>query len=383
MEIALQSLRHLPKKIKKDLFSENEHTKQNAIGYWYEAVIYERLLELAKQDADCVVVGKWNDVPWQKRKKPKLGQDGLFYDESGTIVARGNGQDLGEFDLLMTNSLNEMAFAEVTNSKNNLKRFDVEIDYKRRLIGALFSQPVQFVLISCLDLRNRPVVKRIASTPESYFTLTGGLDGIHSSLKLEDVLCRPPNQNNRFSPILLANLKTVNLNYLKLHNLCREKLINAAMSSKLPEFKGSSLLIKRIIVGYLNESSIKSLLDGKNMVIQGEKQSYESFHAFSRVVLALSMPDLRPALYLRLRAKPVYLKMGPFTTSTFEFERNICRRRTAFFDWLENVYFEIAPNLLNQIMNVCLNEGVAGSRRKAGESPDIVHGSTPGNVVYF
>lgn len=87
----------------------------------------------------------------------------------------------------------------------------------------------------------------------------------------------------------------------------REKLINAAMSSKLPEFKGSSLLIKRIIVGYLNESSIKSLLDGKNMVIQGEKQSYESFHAFSRVVLALSMPDLRPALYLRLRAKPVYL----------------------------------------------------------------------------
>jgi hypothetical protein len=142
------------------------------------------------------------------------------------------------------------------------------------------------------------------------------------------------------------------------------------------------LLIRRIVVGYLNEFSVKSLLAKKNIVIEENKLSYEKFHAFSRVVLALSMPDLRPTFYLGLRAKPVYLKMGPVTASTFEFERNIRRRRTAFFDWLENTNFEIAPSLLNSILNVCLIEGVTGSRRKAGESPDSISGVGRSNAIF-
>jgi hypothetical protein len=60
--------------------------------------------------------------------------------------------------------------------------------------------------------------------------------------------------------------------------------------------------------------------------------------------------------------------MGPLTTSTFEFERNIYLRRTGFFAWLETVSFRIWPDLLGQILNKYLNESVVGSKKKHGES---------------
>jgi hypothetical protein len=317
------------------------------------------------------VVGKCDDAPWRKRKRPRLGQDGLYYDESGAIVARGNGQDLGEFDLLLTSGQREIAFAEVKNSSSNLKEFDTLIDYKKRLLNSLFSQPVQFVLISSIDLSKEPAIQRIASTSRNFFVVTGGIDELHAGIKLE-MFCRSLHRKNGFRPTLLSTLDTTKINYLELHDLCREELINASTDSRTPNFAGNSLIVKRLVLGYLNKNSVESLLSEKEIIFQGERLTSEKFSTFSRAVLTLSMPELRPVLYLRLRMKPIYLKMGPITTSIFKFERNIRRRRTAFFDWLERAEPEIGPDLMNRIMNKYLNDDVTGSRRKLGESPDIV-----------
>jgi len=149
-------------------------------------------------------------------------------------------------------------------------------------------------------------------------------------------------------------------------------IILSALTIVFADFRGKSWIVKRIIVGYLSNSCTKVLLNEKNLVIQEKKLTSENLHVFSRVVLSLNLPDLRPVLYLRVRKKPVYLKIGPFNTSTFKFERNIRRRRTAFFDWLERAQPEIGPDLMSSIMNRYLNDDVTGSRRKPCESPDII-----------
>jgi hypothetical protein len=368
--IAIEALRHLSKKKRADLFSKNEIHKQIAFGQLYEAVIYERLLELTKQNANYSVVRKGDNIRWKNRTRSKLGQDGLFYDETGAIVARGNGQDLAEFDLLVMNNQNEIAYVEVKTSGSNLKEFDLSIAYKRRLLEFLFSKPIQFVLLSCLEIGNKPVIKRIINTPSSFLVVTAALDGLQASLKPEDISDLNLRPNYGYRSIPLSNLKMNKINYLQLHNHYREELISAVMNCREPDFKGDSWLIKRIVVGYLNEFSIKKLLDEKSIIIEKERLTIENSNAFSRVVLALRMPALRPEVYLRLQEKRVYLKMGPTNTSTFQFERNIRSRRTAFFDWLENVPHETKPELMDRIMKEYLNNDVVGSRKKPYESPE-------------
>jgi len=370
-ELAFKALRHLSKRKKEDLFLENGFPKYIAIGQWYEAVIYERLLELARRDTGYAVVGKWADVPWRMRIASKLGQDGLYYDETGAIVARGNGQDLAEFDFIVRSGKSEIAFAEITNSKNNLEEFDGEIRYKKRLLSSLLGIPVQFILVSRFDVVNKPAIKRILSESGNFYVVTNGLDEAQSNLRPE-IVCGKSAKTGGFSTMLLSDFNASKINYLENHDSCREELVNAVIEGRPTDFGGESWIVKRIIVGYLSNSCIMVLLNEKNLVIQGKKLTSESFHVFSRVVLALNLPDLRPVLYLRARKKPVYLKIGPFTTSTFKFERNIRRRRTAFFDWLERAQPEIGPDLMNSIMNRYLNDGVTGSRRKPGESPDII-----------
>ncbi len=341
-----------------------------AFGQLYEAVIYERLLELTKLNPNCIAVKKGGDIQWN-RTHSKLGQNGLFYDENGAIVARGNGQDLAEFDLLVMNKQGEIAFAEVKTSGNNLKELDKVIDYKKRLLEFLFSKPTQFVLISCIELGNKPVIKRIARKPSNFSTVTAKLNEIRTYLTVKDVsnLNLPPNHPNGL--VMLSTLKTRKINYLHLHNQCREELINALINNRTPDFRSDAWLIKRIIMGHLNKSSTKRLFEEMNIIVNKERLTPESSSIFPRFVLALRVPRLRPEIYLRLPNIGTYLKMGPVTTSTFKFERNIRSKSTAFFDWLETAEPGIGLELLNKFLVAYLINSVVGSRKKPGESPDI------------
>jgi hypothetical protein len=369
--IVVQALRHLSDKKRRDLFSKNLIFRQMAFGQLYEAVIYERVLELTRQNQNFILVKKGGDAWSKNRIHSKLGQNGLFYDENGAIVARGNGQDLAEFDLLVMDKQGEIAFAEVKTSGNNLKELDKVIDYKKRLLEYFFSKPTQFVLISCVELGNRPVVKRIMSKTSTFLTVTAALDELRTKLMFNDLSSLNLLQNHANGSVMLSTLKTRKINYLHLHNQCRKEIINALKNNRRPAFRSNGWLIKRIIVGYLNESSAKRLFKEKGIIVSKERLTPERASVFPRAVLALRMPRLRPEIYLRLPNKRSYLKMGPITTSTFKFERNIRRENTAFFDWLENAEPEIGPELLNKFMATYLTNSVVGSRKKPGESPDI------------
>jgi hypothetical protein len=369
--ITIRALHHLSKKKRGNLFSKTPIPKQIAFGQLYEAVIYEHLLELTKINPNCIVVKKGCDICAKNRALSKLGQNGLFYDYAGSIVARGNGQDLAEFDFLVTNKQNEIVFGEVKTSSNNLEEFDQVIAYKRRILGFLFSKPIQFALISCVNMSNKRVIKRITGKPLTSLTVTAKLDEHRKNITPEDIFNLNKRPHNRHQSVLLSTLKPRKFNYLHLHNQCREELITAVIHNRPPTFKADAWLIKRIIVGYLNKSSMKSLFEKQSIIINKERMALENPNVFPRVVLALRMPMLRPEIYLRLQNTETYLKMGPTTTSTFEFERNIRRQRTAFFDWLENAKPGIGLGLLNKIMTKHLNDDIVGSRKKPGESPDI------------
>jgi hypothetical protein len=368
--IAIRALRHFSQKRRADLFSKRQVTKQRALGQLYEAVIYERLVELSKQNTDCSVVMKGADVRWNYRTRSKLGQDGLFYDENGSIVARGNGQDLAEFDFLAKNFKSEMAYAEVKTSGANLKEFDLAVAYKRRLLEFLFSTAIQFVLLSCTEIGSQPVVKRIMNTPCSFLVVTAPLDELEAALKQGDVSDSDLSSNDMNRSTMLSDLKVNRIHYLRVHNYCLKELINSAINRRKPDFKGNSWMIKRIIIGYLDEISKRKLFDMKNIITEKERLSADDSHGFPRAVLALRMPTLRPEIYLKLPEKRVYLKMGPSDTSTFTFERNIRSRRTAFFDWLEKTSEEVKPELMETIMKEYLKDDVVGSRRKPYEMPE-------------
>jgi len=369
--LIMRALRHLSGKERASLFGKNERLKSTPIGKLYESVVYERLLELTNCDARYSVLRKGADIWPRNRTSPKLGQDGLFYDETGAIVARGNGQDLAEFDILVMNSQNEICYVEVKTSKSYLDELDLDVAYKRRLLEYLFSKPIQFVLLSCVEIRNKPAVKRTMNTPSSLLVTTAPIDSLLKVVGTKGTSGIDLRQDIRPRPLLLWKLNVRKFNYFELHEQCREELINATMSRRTVDFKGESWLIKRILVGYLKESSMVKLVNEKSIIVGKEKLTSKNCNAFPRTVLALRMPAFRPEIYLKLPIGHVYWKMGPTNTSTFEFERNIRRRNTEFLDWLESVRFEIEPEVMDRIMDEYLKQDVVGRRRKKGESQDI------------
>jgi len=52
----------------------------------------------------------------------------------------GNGQDLAEFDLLLRDADGNLAFAEIVTSPTDMKEFEAEIRFKKRLIGFVYGQ---------------------------------------------------------------------------------------------------------------------------------------------------------------------------------------------------------------------------------------------------
>ena len=160
--IALNATRHMNKIERKKLFSPDIEPMRTAEGRWFEAIVYEMFLDISKKSSQIKYLArKGADAP-RKREDVKLGQNGLFYSKYGDITVRGNGQDLAEFDMLLVDSDNHVAFAEVVTSPSDLKEFEQEIAFKKRLIGYLYDQKITpFLLVSSIDLSNYSVVKRL------------------------------------------------------------------------------------------------------------------------------------------------------------------------------------------------------------------------------
>ena len=149
--IALNATRHMNKIERKKLFSPDIEPMRTAEGRWFEAIVYEMFLDISKKSSRIKYLArKGADAP-RKREDVKLGQNGLFYSKYGDITIRGNGQDLAEFDMLLVDSDNHVAFAEVVTSPSDLKEFEQEIAFKKRLIGYLYG-PEDHSFSSCFIL---------------------------------------------------------------------------------------------------------------------------------------------------------------------------------------------------------------------------------------
>ena len=182
--IALNATRHMNTVERKKLFSPDIEPMRTAEGRWFEAIVYEMFLEISQKSGQIKYLArKGADAP-HAGAQAHSSQNGIFYSKYGDITFRGNGQDLAEFDLMLVDSANQVAFGEVVTSPADLKEFEVEIAFKKRLLGYLYAQEhVSFVLVSSFDISNYSVVKRLAKDPDNAIIHTSSCEQIKSLVK--------------------------------------------------------------------------------------------------------------------------------------------------------------------------------------------------------
>jgi len=182
--IALNATRHMNKIERKKLFSPDIEPMRTAEGRWFEAIVYEMFLDISKKSGTIKYLAmKGADAP-NKREDVRIGQNGLFYSKYGDMTVRGNGQDLAEFDLMLVDADNHVAFAEVVTSPSDLKEFEAEIAYKKKLLGYLYGQKITpFLLVSSFDLSNYSVVKRLAKDRTNAIIHTSSCEQIKGIVK--------------------------------------------------------------------------------------------------------------------------------------------------------------------------------------------------------
>ncbi len=355
-EHAALALRHLSKLEKKNLFSPEIEHMRTAEGRWFEASIYEMLLDFISSQENGLsgIVLKGADAPRSKRSA-RLGQNGFFYSRGGDITIRGNGQDLAEFDFLLLDKRGDIVFGEVVTSPSDLKEFEKEIEYKKILLGYLFDQKiVPFLLVSSFDISHYSVVKRLMKAPENVNIHTASCEELKRGLS-----ALPPGQIRRRIP----NGKLVNateipkkkpFDYLRYHDAEKSRVFwtiaqngNPRENAHPPDTTG---LVKKILYGSLYPSAIKSLCNDREILIRGQRLTYkEVAYNFSKVVLATDLPGYDPLVYLRSRKKREYLKMVEDKSGNFKFER-CTPSRVGFFLWLESLDPSLGSRVTMQIL---------------------------------
>ncbi|MCQ8893647.1 MAG: hypothetical protein NQU46_03300 [Methanolinea sp.] len=330
---------------------------RTAEGRWYEAIIYEMFVEIAaRNDAIRFLALKGADAP-RRRRTAQLGQNGIFYSRSGDITIRGNGQDLAEFDLLMVDGENRIIFAEVLTSPSDLKEFEVEIDYKRTLLGYLFDQPhVPFLLVSSFNVANYAAGRRILKNPDTYYFQTAPCEEIKSIID-------PRAWTRRGRNTYLPHPKMVDaagfsfrrpFNYQKFHDWQRNWVFsNVSQEIDVKSTRSpheTSPLVKKILYGSLYPSAVRRVCQEYDFSIRGRKVGFDEIRKkFSKVILATDLPGYEPLIYLRSTEKKEYLKMVQDKEGNFKFERNT-PSRVGFFLWLESLSPSLGSRIASKIL---------------------------------
>lgn len=330
---------------------------RTAEGRWYEAIMYETFRDLSLEtDTIHRVAMKGADAP-RGRRNFRLGQNGFFYSRLGDITIRGNGQDLAEFDLLFFDADGHVAFSEIVTSGSDMKEFEKEIDYKKKLLGYLFNQQeVPFLLISSFDVRNYSVGKRLLKSRDNVNIRTIPCEEIKSlirpgkSMKFENNHSDNP-KLFRASDLLLKR----QFEYQKYHDWERNRVFKS-VSNKI-EVRGSddkdetAVLVKKILYGSLYPSGIRTLCKDRDLSFKGTRlDPDEIMQKFSKVILATDLPDYEPIVYLRSRQKKQYLKMVQGKDGNFKFER-YTPSRVGFFLWLESLNPTLGARITGQILD--------------------------------
>jgi len=356
--LAIRALRHLKKGDNQKLFSEDIMEMRTVEGYWYEALIYELLLDIAA-DTESIkkIVKKGADAP-RRPVRLALGQNGIYYAEKGDIRVRGNGQDLAEVDLLLIDDNNKVSFAEIVTSPADLKDLEAEIKYKKKLFGYLFRQEtVEFILFSSVDISNTQVVKRLCREKENAYVGTHSCEDLKASLRSIRLAPFPRKAANNPKLISALSLRARPFDYRYFHDIALSRLNLAASRQKTPEETLAdpdiSPLVKKIICGALIPSAQKALIQDYGLRVKSSVLDYHDLmQNYSKAVLAVDLPELSPVIYLRPKKKRMYYKMVPEKSGGFKFER-LTPGRVGFYLWLESTKPSVETGRMKEILSLC------------------------------
>ena len=341
--IAINATRHMNKIERKKLFSPDIEPMRTAEGRWFEAIVYEMFLEISKKsDTIRYLAMKGADAPG-RRDDVRLGQNGLFYSKYGDITVRGNGQDLAEFDMLLMDTHNHVAFAEVVTSPSDLKEFEIEIAYKKKLLGYLYGQKTTpFLLVSSFDLSNYSVVKRLAKDKTNAIIHTSSCEEIKGIVKhyRPRIIYNLPKDHPKLAKATDFPMKHP-FEYKRYHDELRNRIFTeiAKKPGRIhPEIEGvTGQLVKKVLYGGLFPPAIEAVCDKYGLSVRGKNVAYEDFfRLYSKAIIATDLPGYELIIYLRSKQKKEYHKMIQTKDGHFRFERPT-PPRVGFFLWLESI----------------------------------------------
>ncbi|MDE4907151.1 hypothetical protein L0665_00720 [Methanogenium marinum] len=342
--ISVRAIRHLKKIEKKQLFSEDISTMRAAEGRWFESLMYEMLLEFSRRSNNITyIVRKGADAPFPSIPA-KFGQNGLYFSNRGDINVRGNGQDIAEVDMLFVGGDGKVGFAEVVTSGTELKELREEVHYKKKLFGYLYGQiTVPFVLFSSVDISRSSVVKKLMHETESVLIVTKSCETLKHLLNSNSTrgIPRKPLKNAKLIDVSALQPRRP-FDYKLIHDYRRDRVL-AEITAGRPKEEFSEKdelppLAKKLLLGALYESGSKEIWKGKKLLIKGTPYDQEKISKeFSKIIIALDIPEFEPVIYLRSRNKKEYLKVVVRKSGGFRVESKRTPQMTGFFLWLESL----------------------------------------------
>lgn len=355
--IAINATRHMNKIERRKLFSPDIEPMRTAEGRWFEAIVYEMFLDIAKKSNTIKYVAmKGADAPG-RRENVRIGQNGLFYSKYGDITIRGNGQDLAEFDFLLVDSGGHVAFGEVITSPSDLKEFEVEIAYKKKLLGYLYGQTITpFVLVSSIDLSNYSVVKRLAKDKTNAIIHTSSCEEIKSLVKhyRPRIIYNEPKDHPKLIRATDIRMKHP-FDYKGYHDEVKNRIFTeiahtpGRISPGIPGPTGE--LVKKVLYGGLFPPAIKVVCETWGMTVKGKKIAFEDFSKqYSKAIIATDLPGYELIIYLRSRQKKEYHKLVQMKDGHFKFERPT-PPKVGFFLWLETIQPTLGARITLQIID--------------------------------
>jgi len=355
--IAVRATRHMNKIEQKKLFSDELEHMRTAEGRWFEHIIYEMFVEMTEHtDHIRYLARKGADAP-RGGRKVQLGQNGLFYSRCGDITTRGNGQDLAEFDLLLVDGDDKIVFGEVVTSASDIKEFEKEIEYKKRLLGYLFDQKdVTFLLISSFDITSYSAGRRILKSRSNLNIQTRPCQEIKRGIRIQHLKGGAGHNNQHKKLIKATEIPLIhNFDYERYHEIEKLRVFEGVSNHINPREdtngNDTSALVKKILYGALYPSAVRSLCKEHEIAVRGKKIGYTDIMSqYSKVILATDLPGYDPLLYLRSKRKKEYLKMVQDKSGNFKFERNT-PSKVGFFLWLESLSPSLGARISDRILD--------------------------------
>jgi hypothetical protein len=238
-----------------------------------------------------------------------------------------------------------------------LKEFEVEIAFKKKLLGYLYGQKVTpFLLVSSFDLSNYSVVKRLAKDKTNAIINTSSCEEIKSLVKhyRPRIIYNLPENHPKLIRATDIPMKHP-FDYKGYHDEVKNRLfteINRAPGRINPTITDTTgQLVKKVLYGGLFPPAIKAVCDTYGLVVKGRKITPEEFPKYySKAIIATDLPGYELIIYLRSKQKKEYHKMIQMKDGHFKFERPT-PPKVGFFLWLESIQPTLGARITLQVLD--------------------------------